>query len=227
MELRELLDTCREETDDELEPYLCSDKRFVKYLNEAMREAAVRARLLVESTLPAVCAITMVPGQASYVLDASVLIIRRAVLRTEPGDPLCRTTTAVLDCTSHDWRTRPGTPRFLAVDQQGAGRKLTLSPVPDKVDTLDLTVVRLPVDAELFEEDDETAEPPFEQRHHEKLVHWAVFRAMSARDVEQGSTNNADRHLQLFEQHFGPMPTAAALQQLSTDRVSGTQAHPF
>lgn len=227
MELRELLDTCREETDDEIEPYLCSDKRFVKYLNEAMREAAVRARLLVESELPDVCEITLVPGQASYVLDASVVIVRRAVLRSEPGDPLCRTTTAILDCTSRDWRNRPGTPRYVTVDQQGSGRKLTLSPVPDAVDTLDLTVVRLPTEAELFEEGDETAEPPFDQRHHEKLVHWACFRAMSARDVEQGSTSYADRHLTLFEQHFGPMPSARELQQLSIDRTSGTTPQFF
>lgn len=227
MELRELLDTCREETDDEVAPYLCSDKRLVKYLNEAMREAAIRARLLVESELPDVCAITLVPGQASYTLDPAVVIIRRAALRTAPGDPLRRTTTAVLDCTRHDWRTRAGTPRFLAVDQQGSGKKMTLSPVPDKIDTLDLTVVRLPIEAELFDEGDDTAEPPFDPMHHEKLVHWASFRAMNVRDVEQGSTNNADRHLELFEQHFGPKPTARELQQLSIDRTSGTEPQFF
>lgn len=227
MELRELLDTYREETDDEVEPYLVSDKRAIRYFNEAMREGAVRARLLVESELPDVCTIALVPGQAIYPLNAAVVIIRRAALRSEPSEPLERTTTAAMDGNRSDWRTRAGTPRYVIVDQQGSGKKLILSPVPDVADTLDLTVVREPVESELFEEGDDTAEPPFDARHHEKLVHWACFRGLNGRDIEAGSTKDADRHYELFEQHFGPKPSARALQQLSIDRSTGTEPQFF
>lgn len=227
MEIRELLETYREDTDDEVPPYLVSTKRALKYFNEAMREAAVRARLMVESELPEVCQITLVPGQASYEIHPAVLIVRRAVLRSAPGDPLHRTTTAVLDQNGRDWRTQPGTPRCVVFDQQGSGKSMIVSPVPDVAGFIDLTVVREPTEAELFEEGDESAEPPFDERHHEKLVHWACFRALSVRDVEQGSTSYADRHLTLFEQHFGPMPSARELQQLSIDRTSGTTPQFF
>lgn len=222
-ELGQLLEDCREELDDEVEPHLWTDEYLIKRLNEAVEEAAIRARLLVESNRTDICQITLVPGQAQYTLHKSVMVIRRAVLASEPSDALIRTTTAALDSHCNDWRTRTGSPEFLVRDQQA--RTFYVSPVPTQADTLHLTLWRNPTDDEQME--DEADEPCIDATYHDKLIHWACFRALSKRDVEQGSTKDADRHLALFEAIFGPRPTATQLQALAMDPVTGSEAFFF
>lgn len=227
MELADLLLDIRDELDDEAVPPLWSDEKLVRYLNEALDEAAVRARLLVESVDPEICSIALVPGQASYPLHGAIILIRRAALASRPSECLLRTTTAALDDNCSNWRTQPGRPEFVVVDQQGSGKTLLVSPVPTVADTLQLTVLRYPTEAERFEPGDTDSEPPFDAAHHRKLVHWACFRALNKRDVEQQSTADADRHLQLFEAHFGPKPSARQLQQLAIDPIVGSAPNWF
>ncbi|MGH8025997.1 MAG: DUF6682 family protein [Pseudoxanthomonas sp.] len=217
-ELGQLIEDCREELEDEVAPYLWTDEYLTKRLNEAVEEAAIRARLLVESDREDICQITLVPDQAQYTLHESVLVIRRAVLASDRSEPICRTTTAALDGHRCRWREETGTPEFLVRDQQA--RTITIAPIPTAADVLHLTVWRLPTDDELMEDDGD--EPCIEQTYHDKLMHWACFRALSRRDMEQQSTKDADRHLSIFEAVFGERPTAAHLQSLAIDPVTGT-----
>lgn len=219
-ELGQLIEDCREELDDEVAPYLWDDTYLTKRLNEAVEEAAVRARLLVESSRADICQVALVAGQAQYTLHPSVVVIRRAVLASDRSDPLCRTTTAALDGHRCRWRAEAGTPEFLVRDQQS--RTFFVSPVPTQDDVLHLTVWRRPTDDELME--DSSDEPCIDEAHHDKLMHWACFRALSKRDSEQNSSKDAERHQFEFETAFGPRPTAAQLQVLATDPVTGTRA---
>ena len=90
--LGQLLADTREELDDEVAPYLYGDPKLIKYLNEAVHEAALRTRCLVESERTDMCVIALQPGVATYTLHPSVVVIRRAYLESDPGRQLTRTT---------------------------------------------------------------------------------------------------------------------------------------
>lgn len=217
--LARLLAECREELDDDVAPYLWSDPRLTSLLNESVSEAAIRARLLVESQREDICQITLVPNVSEYELHPSVVIIRRAVLASEPSEPLLRTTTNSLDRHRCDWRAETGKPRYLVRDAQT--RHITVSPTPTAADVLHLTVWRTPTEDELMEDDEDA--PCIDRLNHAHLFHWACYRALNKRDSEQNSTKDAANHLALFEAHFGPRPTARELQQLSIDALGHTE----
>lgn len=220
--LGDLIEAVREDLDDEVGPFLWSDPSLTRFLNEAVEEACLRARLLVV-TGGAHGTIKLVPGVSEYALPSSVILIRRAALLSNPNDPLLRTTTAALDGHKCSWRTDLGVPQYLVRDQ--VSRQLSLSPIPEREDTLQLTVWRNPNATEIMETNDD--EPVIDPMHHRKLVHWACWRAFNKKDVERYSPDDAARHMEQFELYFGERPTARALQQLSTDPVTGTQAHWF
>lgn len=221
--LEELLVDVREELDDEVPQYLWSDPALTRYLNEAVKEAAIRTRCLVESGNAALCQIAITAGQAEYAIDASVVIIRRAALASCLDRPLLRTTGVNLDRACRHWQTEAGRPEYLLRDQQMAS--IRLSPIPDADDTLNMTLWRVPTDIEVMEAGDD--EPVIPAIHHEHLKHWACFRALNRRDAELGSPADAANHLALFEAYYGPRPTARELQQLAIDVLPSVEAHWF
>ncbi len=221
--LRQLIDDCREELDDDVEPYLWPDELLTKHLNEAVEEACIRARLLVESSRADICRVPLVPGKAEYALHPSIVVIRRAVLADGHGEPLKRTTSTALDGVCRSWRTEAGPPEYLVRDQQA--RTIALSPIPDAATDLLLTVWRVPAADELMEQDDD--EPVIDAMHHRKLLHWACARAYMKKDVERSSPEDAALQMAVFEDYFGQRPTARALQQLSIDPATGTQPNWF
>jgi hypothetical protein len=214
---------CREELDDKFEPYLWDDDRLNALLNEAIAEANLRARLIIDRD-SALCQIALQAGVAEYSLDPSVIVIRKASLASRPSDHLCRTAAKVLDDNCCDWRTTQGLPRFIVRDTRNT---LILSPVPIADDTLQLEVWRNPTEAELMEEGDDPTIAGIDVIHHAKLVHWACFRALSKRDVEAGASSDAQMHYDLFESYFGARPTAAQLERLAIDAITGTQSYYF
>ena len=65
MTLEELIASFREDSTDKLEPYLWEDETVTRWLNEAQDEAAVRGRLLLDDSTPAVTQIAVTAGQAN------------------------------------------------------------------------------------------------------------------------------------------------------------------
>ncbi len=118
MTLDELLDACRQETDDIEAPQLWSDAEFKFWLNEAEREACIRARL-IEDVSSAATTVAVTTSTAIYALHASVLDVLRIEATLNPGVPL------------EGWTLTPD--------------KLVLATVPLVADTLKLTIVRLPL----------------------------------------------------------------------------------
>ncbi len=221
--LRQLIDDCREELDDAAAPYLYQDEVLIRHLNEAVEEACVRARLLLESNRPDICRIQLKPGRADYPLHPAIYVIRRATLADGGREPLCRTTSVALDGVCRDWRGESGTPQFLLRDRQA--RQISVAPIPEAEQELTLTVWRLPSADEALETDDD--EPVIDPIHHRKLIHWCCWRAFAKKDSEKDDMSRASLHLQIFEDYFGERPTARALQQLSIDPVTGTSPHWF
>lgn len=217
--LRQLIDDCREELDDEVAPYLYDDAALIRHLNDGVLEACLRARLLVETSRADICQIALEPGRAAYTLHSSIFVIRRVELDGQDGSPLARVTSATLDRRCRRWRSEKGVPRYLVRDMQS--RQVLVSPVPEEPTVLRLTVWRGPAADEMLENDDD--EPVIDVVHHAKLIHWACHRAFLRKDSERYDPASSASQLELFEQYFGTRPTARSLQNLAIDQVSGTE----
>jgi hypothetical protein len=226
MEPRTLLQLegdCREELDDQSTPPLWSQERLFQLLNEAVAEANLRARLIVDKR-SGLTRIQLEPGVSEYRLHPSIIVIRRASLASQPSDRLIRTNSNALDAACARWREATGRPEYVLRETRNL---LLVSPTPTAADTLQLEVWRNPTESELLEGEDDPTMAGVEAVWHSKLVHWACFRALSKRDVEAQSNADAERHYNLFEAAFGPRPTAAQLERLALDAVTGTTPHFF
>lgn len=222
--LQQLLRDLRDDLDDDVAPYHYSDKKLTRWLNQAVEEAAVRGRMLLESNRADICKIALQAGTADYALHPCAWIIRRAVLDGDLSDPLYRTTTHDMDRRGgRSWRTQTGTPQCLIRDQQ-AGRIL-LFPIPDRDSILHLTVIRTPDESEQLEQLDD--EPVIDPIHHRGLINWALWRAYSVKDSEQLDPSAAQANLALFEQAFGRRPSADQIRHLAIDAGPGVVEHWF
>jgi hypothetical protein len=219
MELREILDQARDWLDDEVEPYLYPTAKLIRYANEGHDEACLRLRSLVETTLPAICTIALVEGQAEYPLHESVVVVRRAEYRPAGAGqirrPLVRTTTDMLDRADPNWTQRTGLPEAIVQDLQR--RKLRLSHIPTtwSLGSLHLTVWRKPLASEYLTHLRQS--PLFDSSFHLRLAHWVCYRAFLKKDGEARDSAAAADHLAQFEAAFGPAITAQRLQELAVD----------
>ena len=196
MTLDELLDACRQETDDMEAPQLWSDAEFKFWLNEAEREACIRARL-IEDVSSAATTVSVTTATAIYALHASVLDVLRIEATLNPGVALTR------------WTLTPD--------------KLVLATVPLVADTLNLTIVRLP----LADFTAAASTPEIQAHHHRRLVDWALFRAYSKRDSQTDNPGLAAQHLALFEQSFGYRPPANVQRKWRDKRPHVVKFNPL
>ena len=203
MTLQELIEELRERVGDETIPPLVSDARLVKYANEAEREACRRGNLLVDSTTAECCQIALVAGTASYALHSKVIFVRKARLATA-GRFLSRAHRKDMDRLGAEWLSESGEVEAF-VTGMDTGR-LRLYRTPSAVDTVHLTVVRLPL-ADM--EDAEADSPEIHERWHMGLVDWMEFRYYSTRDEQIKDDKLAAEALARFERQFGPAPSAA------------------
>lgn len=201
MTLQDLLDEARARTNDVAAPYFCSDARFTNFANEAQREACRRARLIVDSTTASVCQIAITSNNAIYPLDPSVLFVRRATVDGQ-SRPLVRVHHRDLDARGTEWMTETGDIDAWVVGLDS--RKLRLYRVPTANGVLRLTVQRLPL-AKLVVPTDL---PEVDERYHERLVDWMLYRYYSTNDAELRDDKAAQNALAAFEGEFGPPATA-------------------
>ena len=207
MKIGELLDLWRREVDDVAGPFLWSDDEAREYLDDAQIEAARRGRLLIDSTTTAICRITLVAGTAAYALDARVVRINRAKIAGETM-PLRFCMMRDLDDRVAGWEDWSETPQIIVPDYET--NKIRLVGTPDANGTLNMTVVRLPL--ETINDDDQSLE--LRSEHQRNLRHWMSFRAFSKRDSETHNPDRAVEALALFEREFGkPQPAYDELWQ--------------
>ena len=214
-----LIATFRRDVADEDEPFLWGADDAQTYLDDAINEAADRARLLRDSTTPEICEVTIAAGTHTYPLDSRILSVIRAKLDLGRR-PLDLTSTVALDrgigASSSDarvrsnygwtgtsyglaWESLTGTPTRIAIDAQASGWTARLVPAPTVSDTLRLQVYRLPLDS-LTEDDDE---PEINSRLHIRLVDWMKHLAYSKQDTETRNDKKAEMFANLFTSAFG------------------------
>jgi len=183
--------------DDTEEPYLWSDSEVEVFLNEAEAEAATRSKLLVETTDPDLCYITTEPGTAFYTLSPKIIEIRRVKSSTQV---LTRTSFAQLDSLSDSWESESGDITSFVQTLRG----IQFYKTPNSIQSINLTVVRLPVPMTVDG-------PEIPSNFHVFLLDWALYLAYTKRDVDV--VVGAETYAKRFEQTFGPAQTANMKRQ--------------
>lgn len=213
MKARDLITLWRKEIDDATAPFLWQDDEVLEFITDAQNEACRRARLLVDSATAAICQYQVLAGDPWITLDPRVIFVRRARL-TQRTNRLRRYSYRDLD-PMPGWEAQISTPLGFVSDM--ATGKIRLYPcyAPDdplpvppatatQVDTLNLTVVRLPLTDithpdDLFEIND---------RYVRNLRHWLTYRAYSKRDTDTYNEKAAAQGEELFTREFGPASNA-------------------
>ena len=205
MNLEELIASFREDSADKVEPYLWEDETVTRWLNEAQDEAAVRARLLLDDSTPAVTTIAVEVGKASYQLHPKVYEIAHlqwqasaAAHRAKPVDLVTR---EWLDRKHPGWRSRIDCDALYAIQSEGA---LRMVPVPKEAGKLVLEAYRLP----LKPLTNETDKPEIHAASHAYLVYWALHRAFSQPDSDGFDPQRAATAEAEFTGYFGARPDA-------------------
>ncbi|MDN5939264.1 MAG: hypothetical protein L0H83_11455 [Salinisphaera sp.] len=206
MELLDLRSATRAMLDDSEEPHLWPDEDIDRRLNNAVREACLRARLLrsdAESD-PDVCSVPVTAGQSRIELDPSIMAVRSASL-ADGANTLRIVASTDMDRFEPGWdagRLESGMPFYLVVDMGPNAARLW--PTPDADATLRLRVWRMPTDLELMEGDSD--EPVITLPDPEELCHWAAYECYMVTDSQTYDADAAGTHLQLFEARFGKRP---------------------
>jgi hypothetical protein len=202
MEVTELLDLFRLETDDLAEPYLWSDQEFITYLNDAQDTLVRRTGGLSDSSSP-ITKITFKTNDVLIKYDERILRIksakddqnRRITVRNidnfeqDMSDDYGNMTNAGLD----DGRTGPV--RYLITDVEED--KIRLYPLPEADGFLHLYVSRRP-----YHEITNIDSPlEIKGQHHLALLYWVKYKAYLKQDVETFDQAKATEMRAFFEDY--------------------------
>lgn len=191
MNRAELRAAARQRLNDLVEGYGWSDAELNGWINEAVREAAIRAGLL-----SAAVTVALVGGQAEYPLDSAISYVLSA--RLAAGGLLMRTARATLDAHCADWMATTGTPTQFFIE----GRTLTVWPTPAAAATVLLQTHQYPAALTTDQHS-----PSLEDHEHLFLVEWVIYRAGQKRDMDF-TLPNPEQYEASFTRAFGPRPSA-------------------
>jgi len=223
MTLAQLISQFRTYANDKVQPYFWSDEEVTIFLNEAQVEAAIRGRLIHESSQVDVCKVAVAAPAAVYPLHEALYELTHAAFKDADGKgcpSLIITSTEEMDHRSPEWRDDVGDPRHLIQNDID----VRLVPAPERDGELTFEGYRLPMEAiSLANKDDDT--PEINGAHHPHLIQWALFRAFSIPDTEVFDPNRASQAEFRFTQYFGIRPDSD-LRRITREDVPHTvKAH--
>lgn len=206
MTVDELLQEIREDfLDDAVEPYRWGQSRLRRWLSRAQEEACMRQRLLVDSSTPAICDVTLVADQPDYVLDPRIVLVEKVTL---DGVPIEKRTEDQLDRTDPSWRTPNSGSGVLRYLQNELTITLLATPTAAEHDkTLKLRVQRLPLVT--FTSGSQSPEIPIQ--YHRDLIWYVIATAFDLPDEDTQNTRKADEYMARFDAAFGPALRADVL----------------
>lgn len=210
MDLSELIARFRVLSGDHGVPPLWDDEEVTRLLNEAEREAAERARLLIDDESVEVTQIALMPGVRRYrlhpkVFDVESASIQRANALHGERKPLCRSDAATMgDLIARRPNFSGWADTFVVRGQPSGdgfeGMFIELDRKPMEAGgILFLSTYRYP----LADMEAPTDEPEIPPRDHDALVHWALATAYSTRDMEGSASQRAVTHEAEFIKRFG------------------------
>jgi hypothetical protein len=221
--LEALVERTHERLDDFGDPPRFSDENILRYLNQAEREAAERARLLRDSTdldgTTPLCLIDVVAEQRSYLLNRAIFDVEW-VGWEDTQSPLIKTSEDILNRHYPRWRlATSGRPPsyFIDVDISQVLR-LNLSRIPTGEELqLRLIAFRLP----LYEKT-ATDETELRAEDDEHLIDWAMYRCYMHRDPDLYDPKKAADCLADFERHFGTRESRSTVNHQLLNRTAQT-----
>jgi len=226
MNLSELRNATRTMVNDQAEPYRWPDEDIDRRLNNAVREACIRARLLKDDadSLPKLCSIDYTAGQKTVTYASEILVVRNGAIYCMV-DKLWALSAESMDKVAPGWDStlQPSVPTYLVVDL--SQKRLRLVPTPDTAGTLKLRVWRMPLDSELMVDDSD--EPVIALPDPEELCHWAAYECYMVKDAETLDSAAAATELALFEQRFGSRPSLHDMARWADSPPRVRHAHLF
>lgn len=218
----ELIIALRELLDDEKLPYLWQDSALVRYLNDAERQAARRAYLLIDRNTASICMLSLLASTASYTLHSKVLTIRRATVDSSEIPLIVYTKEEVdfLVNVGNTWESvNVGIPEIVIHE---ANDELIFYPPPQSADTARFEVARLPL-VDLANVD--TSSPEIPVMYHEDLILWGAHRAYMKNDSDSINMGLSKEYEDKFEKRFGPLPTARS-ERIRRSQSARQKARP-
>ena len=210
----------RKRLDDEAAQPLYSDDDLIAALNDAVRQASIRKRLLLDRTTAECCIYAVAAGQAEVALSPAVLALR-SVRWSGSDAPLTLTTLKVMDREQPCWPTDDqDCPTMVIVDAQTGS--IVLYPTPAEAGTLTCAVWRMPLEAEEMEGGGD--EPIIEAHWHRDLIDWAEHYCYLTKDSEAGDPARAEAAAQRFTAKFGRLPSAMEIRMWGLKHRSGQTA---
>jgi hypothetical protein len=203
MTLESLIRRFRVMTQDKAEPYLFADEDVTEWINEAIEQAAVRGRLIMDDTTTEVCRIDLTVGTQTYPLHEAVFEIVNARLRNATDDEYEKNRLSIvsrewLDEKMPYWRTYTEKAKYVIQDD----KRLRLVGTFAEDSWIELEVYRLPLCPLVGDYD----EPEIHKKHHEKLLDWAYHQAYMVPDTEVFDPEKSRRAEQDFTAYFGIEP---------------------
>lgn len=213
MKLDELLTEARSKLSDPQMPgsgstpdsdSLWSDDELVRYLNKAVDEACLRAKLILDRSTTEICQISVVSGTRTYPLDKRVIAVKRLQLANVKS-PLTEYSTPDLDEIEPGWEAATGEPDKYLLDYEDG--KITFNREPTADDTCTMAVFRYPTKIMSYALR-KVQSPEIPEIYHYDLLDWVLHLAYEKQDSETVDKKASARHEALFERRFGPRPTA-------------------
>ena len=212
----------RSRLDDMVPNYLWSDQELLDYTNDTLRDACLRANLVVQDDIPVPFVQNIdLTWKAKYALPSGYLAVKSVYLASQPQVTLQKTSFR-----RHEqyYAGRPaftGTPFAYALDQTQAGtgddsgifvRSITFIGTPTKADTAYMDVLRLPV---LLESDGDV--PEIDEIWHPDLIYGIAALAYLKRDTDTFNEKKSQKEFAMFEERFGPRLPAVVIRERQTD----------
>lgn len=215
MTLSELIQRFRILSFDKVEPYFFSDEEVTMWLNDAEREAAIRGRLIHDSSTAGVAKIPLVANQAIYPIHPAFYEIEyigyeyTAPVGSTPavdgGNRLTLVSHERMTDIDGNWRNNAHGQRMYGNQLRYAiqyDTSIRIIPTPLHTGVLVIEGYRVPIKPMAQLEDI----PEIAAFHHEYLVFWALYRAFSVPDTETFDPNRAAMAENEFTLYFGLRP---------------------
>ena len=203
--VEELLGIFRTEVEDTVEEYFWSDQEFFWYLDEAQKEFARETDYFKDSSTVAITQPLVTVDSPWVDIDPRIIEIRRVKkgssstpLRIVNFNELDReyTTGQYGEQLSGNWDAATGSPRLFVTDEQT--NKARLVPIPTEAETLQLSVVRLPINDII---DDGSVLELTESMHQRSLLMFCKAMAYEKHDADSGNGQLAMTNKAQFYQY--------------------------
>ena len=195
MNLGQLVAKFRARVDDAVPPYLWTPDEAIDYANQAVREAAERAKLLLDSTTADVCLIDGLANTGTYNLHPKIFEIESVSWDGRFLEGVARDTLNRI-YKYRGWDTITGRPTQFIDPQE---KYLTLFRIPIADAPIKLVVYRYP----LLDLAATTDIPEIDERYHYDLLHHMEYLAYLREDTETQDIERAERAAEKFTAAFG------------------------